>query len=226
MGNETRYDTSAARIYRLGIDPLLLGLRRRTVAVCRDLGVSTALDIASATGAQCIALHHAGIRATGIDLAPAMVHLARRRSPAEVRYVEGSAVDLPFASGTFDAALLLLALHEHPETMRRAMLREAQRVIGLDGVLLLAEYARPRKPLLSLAWWMVSAIERLARGEHAANFSSFVRGGAIRGLEHRAGLVVEQRHRLSGGAIELVVCRFHRGAALIYGARTPKKRHF
>jgi len=219
MDDETKYDASAARIYRLAIDPLLRGLHRRTVDVCRDLGVSTVLDIASATGAQCVALHRAGFRTTGVDLSPAMIRVARRRGPEAIRYVEASAVDLPFESGNFDAALLLLALHEHPEMMRRAMLREAQRVVSPDGVLLLAEFSRPRRAALTPAWWLVSGIERSSGGTHAANFLSFVRSGGVRGLEHRAGLVVERRCRTSGGAIELLVCRFHRGAALVYGTR-------
>jgi len=215
MNDEPEYDASAARIYRLAIDPLLRGLRRRTVEACRDLDVSTVLDIACATGAQCIALHRAGIRATGVDLSPAMIRVARQRSPDEIRYVEASAVDLPFESGSYDAALLLLALHEHPETMRRAMLREAQRVVAPDGIMVLAEFCRPRRAALAPAWWLVSSIERLSGGSHAANFLSFMRAGGIRGLEHRAGLVVERRYRTSGGAVELLVCRFHRGAASV-----------
>ncbi len=223
MAGQARYGTLTTWIYRLGIDPLLRPLRRRVVAVCRDLGARNVLDIASATGAQCIALDRAGIRATGVDLSAVMVRMARRRSPGTVRYVEASALDLPFESGAFDVALFLLALHEHPEAMRRAMLREAQRVLTPDGVLILAEYAQPQRMFLNASWWVIRAIERLAGGEHATNFRAFMRAGGVRGLEHRAGLVVEQRQRLNSGAIELVVCRFHRGATLLYGERPSEE---
>jgi len=140
MAWKTRYGSPAARVYGALIDPLLQPLRPKIVRICRELGAQDVLDIATATGAQCRALGRADIRSTGLDLSEAMIAAARRRGGANTEYVLGSAYDLPFADRSFDAALLLLALHEHTEPERAVMVHEALRVVRPDGALILAEF--------------------------------------------------------------------------------------
>jgi len=208
VDNNGHYSRFAMRIYSWLIDPLLRSLRPRVVNVCRRRNLRSVLDIASGTGAQCILLDHAGIQATGIDLSKAMIDCASRRSPPTIRYVHGSAFELPFDDDAFEGVLLLLALHEHSERERLAMLSEAQRVLMHNGCLVLAEYSVPKNVATNISWWVIRIIEWLAGGDHRRNFHEFASSGGIKGLESRTLLKVLERQSSHRGTIEIVVASF------------------
>jgi ubiquinone/menaquinone biosynthesis C-methylase UbiE len=182
------YDVFTVRLYRALIDPLIRPLRPRIVRLCRELGIQKVIDIASATGAQCRTLAGAGIQATGVDLSEAMISAAKRRGGSNMRYVQGSAYELPFDDGSFDASLLILALHEHTEEERTLMLAEALRVVRPEGYLIIADYNRPRLTGIHLPWQTIRLIESLAGDEHHAGFKDFVARAGISGLLTRHAL--------------------------------------
>ena len=183
-----RYGKISATIYRWLIDPLLRPLRPRIARLCRKHGMNNVLDIATATGAQCRTLGAAGIHAVGLDLSEAMIAAARNRPATNVEYVAGSAFELPFADAAFDAALLILALHEHSEEERTRMLVEALRVIKHNGYLMLAEYSKPAKARIHMPWRLIQLIENLAGPEHRAGFCQFIATDGLRGLLRRHDL--------------------------------------
>jgi len=183
-----RYGKISSTIYRWGIDPLLRPLRPRIAHLCLKHGMHIVLDIATATGAQCRALEAAGLHAVGLDLSEAMIAAARKRRARNLEYVVGSAYELPFAEAAFDAALLILALHEHSEKERTRMLMEALRVIKHNGYLVLAEYSRPAKACIHIPWRIIQLIENLAGSEHRAGFHQFIATDGLRGLLRRHGL--------------------------------------
>ena len=195
------------RVYRALIDPLLRPLRPRIVRLCQELDPHHVLDIATATGAQCRMLGRAGIRATGLDLSEAMIAEAIRRGGPNTDYVAGSAYELPFDDDAFDAALLLLALHEHTEDERSQMLREAERVVRPGGALLIAEFAEPARSRGHLPWQVIRFIESTAGPEHAAGFRDFVAGGCLDGLLERHAMAAERHVRSHFGAIDIAVVR-------------------
>ena len=207
MAWKTRYGFLAVRIYRALIDPLLWPLRPKVVQICQDLGVHDVLDIAMATGAQCRALGRAGIRATGLDLSEEMVAAARRHGGPHTEYVLGSAYELPFPSDSFDACLLLLALHEHPEDERSLMVREALRVLRADGALILAEYSEPIRQTLHLPWQVIRFVESTAGAKHNAGFRDFVARGCLDGLIERHGLTMLRESPSHFGTIGIAVVR-------------------
>ena len=204
MGGEEAYGARAAAVYAGLIDPLLGRLRRRVSRLCKTLGVRTVVDIACATGAQCRGLHAAGLEVTGVDLSASMLLSARRRSSERISFVHASALALPFEDDTFDAAILSLALHEHPEGERRAMVAEAMRVTGPDGLLVLADYQRPPLASFHPAWWAIRWIEHQAGGDHAAGFLDFMAHGGLEGLVRRMGFHSHLRRATHGGAIAIV----------------------
>lgn len=185
----TTYDVFTVRLYRVLIDPLIRPLRPRIVRLCRELGMQKVLDIGSATGAQCRMLAGAGIQATGVDLSEAMTTAARHHSEDNVRYVQGSAYELPFDDGIFDASLLVLALHEHTEEERTLMLEEALRVVRPEGYLIIADYNRPRLARINVPWQMIQLIEALAGNEHHAGFKDFMAHVGLSGLLTRHALM-------------------------------------
>lgn len=207
MARKARYGSLAVLFYRTLIDPLLRPLRPRIVRICLALGVREVVDIASATGAQSRALGRAGIRSTGVDLSEAMIASARRRGGQNVRYVVGSAFELPLADGAFDASLLILALHEHTEDERSTMIREALRVVRPEGALILAEYSRPSQPARSVPWQAIRAIEGTAGDEHSTGFRDFVARGCLDGLVERHGLRVLARVQSHFGTIGIAVVK-------------------
>ena len=202
-----RYGALAVRSYRALIDPLLLPLRPKVIALCRQLDSERVLDIACATGAQCRALGRAGIRTTGLDLSEDMIRAARAAGGRNVRYVAGSAYELPFERDTFDTALLVLALHEHTEEERTVMIEEALRATRPTGHLIVADFAEPRRPRLHLPWQVIRFIEKTAGPEHHAGFLDYVSRGSLAGMLARHSLQIVRRASSHFGAVKLAVVR-------------------
>ena len=95
------------------------------------------LDVAAGPGGLAGEAARRGARATGVDLAPAMVALASRRYPG-VEFREGSADQLPFDDASFDAVGCAFGLGHFPEPERAV-----------------SEFARVLVPgrKVALAWW-------------------------------------------------------------------------
>ena len=205
MARMTSYDAFAVGVYTALIDPLVWPLRQKIVRLCRELDVREVLDIASATGAQCRLLARAGMTATGVDLSETMIASARRHGGRNVRYLRDSAFHLPFANGSFDASLLLLALHEHNEEERELMLSEALRVVRPGGYLLIADYTLPNHPCFHIPWQTIRLIEGLAGAQHRAGFRDFVARGGLGGFLKRHELAPVHRSHSHSCAIGIAV---------------------
>jgi SAM-dependent methyltransferase len=95
------------------------------------------LDVAAGPGRLSAKAAGRGARATGTDLAPAMVALARRLYPS-VDFREASAEELPFADASFDAVTCAFGVGHFSEPER-----------------VIAEFARVLAPrgIAALSWW-------------------------------------------------------------------------
>ncbi len=142
------YDRYAA-LLSFGQDP-----RWRSFLVSRiDAGPrDTVLDVATGTGAVARELL-ARKRCTvvGLDQSPEMLAEARRRLPASVTLLEGSAEALPFPDGAFDALTFTYLLRYVDDPA--AVLRELARVVRPGGTMAGLEFAVPHgvwRPLWEL----------------------------------------------------------------------------
>jgi demethylmenaquinone methyltransferase/2-methoxy-6-polyprenyl-1,4-benzoquinol methylase len=99
------------------------------------------LDSCCGTGDLAIAAAEAGGKVTGIDFSKPMLERARRKAP-ELEWVEGDALALPFADGSFDAATVGFGVRNLSELDRG--LREMRRVLCPGGRLAILEITRPR----------------------------------------------------------------------------------
>jgi demethylmenaquinone methyltransferase/2-methoxy-6-polyprenyl-1,4-benzoquinol methylase len=110
------------------------------------------LDVATGTGAVARELlARKGCTVVGLDQSPEMLAEARRRLPANVKLVEGSAEALPFADESFDALTFTYLLRYVSDPA--ATLRELARVIRPGGTIAGLEFALPRgawRPLWEL----------------------------------------------------------------------------
>jgi demethylmenaquinone methyltransferase/2-methoxy-6-polyprenyl-1,4-benzoquinol methylase len=108
------------------------------------------LDAACGTGDLAIADLKAGAaRVTGLDFSEQM--LARARKKADLEWVQGDMLALPFADGTFDAATVGFGVRNVEDL--ELGLRELRRVLRPGGRLAILEITQPRgalRPFYSL----------------------------------------------------------------------------
>lgn len=100
------------------------------------------LDVGCGGGRFAIRLaeRYPDIRVVGLDLSPEQIARARRRGAdlgERISFVEGNAIDMPFATGEFDLVYSLGSLKHWPD--RAQGLRECVRVLNPGARLWLAE---------------------------------------------------------------------------------------
>lgn len=97
------------------------------------------LDVACGTGNATLPAARAGARATGLDLSPDLLAIARERAAdamIEVEWVEGDAQELPFEDDSFDRVLSVFGHMFAPDHQRTAA--EMKRVLRPGGVIAIA----------------------------------------------------------------------------------------
>ena len=94
-----------------------------------------------------------------VDILPIQLDNLRAKLPADERvallHVDSSS--LPVADASYDQVLMFFLLHEQPETVRRATLAEAMRVVKPGGRVVIVDYHRPAawhplRPLMRLVF--------------------------------------------------------------------------
>jgi demethylmenaquinone methyltransferase / 2-methoxy-6-polyprenyl-1,4-benzoquinol methylase len=142
------YDRYAA-LLSFGQDPRW---RRFLVSRVDVAARATVLDVATGTGAVARELlDQTGCTVVGVDQSPEMLAEARRRLPAGVTLIEGSAEKLPFPDNAFDALTFTYLLRYVDDPA--AVLRELARVVRPGGTIAGLEFAVPRgvwRPLWEL----------------------------------------------------------------------------
>ncbi|MEW5939573.1 MAG: methyltransferase domain-containing protein [Chloroflexota bacterium] len=87
-------------------------------------------------------------RAAGIDPAPEMIAVARRkaqRAGLEIDFRVGVIESLPYPDGTYDAATSSLMMHHLPRHLQVKGLEEIYRTLKPGGRILIADMMRPSK---------------------------------------------------------------------------------
>ena len=169
--------------------------RRRVCSPARgrtlELGVGTGLNFA---------YYPPEVQLTGIDVSPAMLHLARNRAQAlgiTPTLMVGDAQALEFPDATFDTVVSTASLCTIPDA--RGALVEAYRVLRPGSKLLLLEHVR--SPVAPVRWLerALDPVARLAGGCHLLRDP----------LDHLTtiGFDIEHLARFKWGVIEEVVAR-------------------
>jgi SAM-dependent methyltransferase len=131
--NAADYDVVDLPATRQAFGPLLDSLG--------DLRGRHVLELAFGTGHLAAEALARGATVVGVDVAPAMVALARQRVPG-ASFNEGDAEALPFKDGQFDAVICCFGLLHFAEPDRA--LREAARVLKPGGIVSFAVWHSPQ----------------------------------------------------------------------------------
>jgi demethylmenaquinone methyltransferase/2-methoxy-6-polyprenyl-1,4-benzoquinol methylase len=195
------------------------GLHHRWRARAADLAAvgpgDSALDVACGTGDLAIELARrvgTGGEVIGSDFSEEMLERARAKAPG-LAWEWGNALDLPYASGRFDAATVGFGARNFSDLERG--LAEMARVVTPGGRVVVLEITTPRKPPLSTfyrVWFdhVVPLIGRLTGEQEAYTYlpSSVRRFPGPEGLAaamQRAGLSDIRWVLTAGGIIALHV---------------------
>ena len=148
------------------------------------------LDVACGTGAvtRLTAEQVVQGEVKGLDLNPGMLAVARGvpHDGAPITWIEGSALNLPFPSDSFDVVLCQLGLQFFPD--QKQALREMRRVLRSTGRAALSVYSPiERTPganafVLALDEMLGAGSSRIKRGEH-----SFTSSAQLEALLKNAG---------------------------------------
>ena len=184
--------------------------RERAVDLARVGPGSRALDVATGTGDLAIALAARGAEVVGSDFSEGMLERAREKSAA-VRWEQANALELPYATDSFDAATVGFGARNFSDLGRG--LAEMARVVRPGGRVVVLEITTPTRPPLStfFSLWFDRIVPLLGRvtGEDQAytylpsSVKRFPGPAELGGVLARAGLRDVRWILTAGGIIAL-----------------------
>lgn len=182
--------------------------RRAAVAAVVRPG-DRVLDVCCGTGDVAVAALRAGGRVTGLDFSERMLERARRKS-ADVEWVQGDALALPFEDGSFDAATAGFGVRNLDDLERG--LAELRRVLRTGGRVAILEITRPSGLLAPFyrLWFdgLVPLLGKLLPGGSAytylpASVRRFPGPEELAGLLRAAGFEDVRWKTFAGGIVAL-----------------------
>lgn len=167
---------SAAELYQRYLVPAITTKWAKDLVSCAQPRTGeTVLDVACGTGVVArLAAERVGTgQVTGLDLNAGMLAVARGipNDGAPIKWIEGSALDLPFPPDSFDVVLCQLGLQFFPDQQRA--LREMRRVLSEPGRVAVSVYSPiERTPgafafVLALDDVLGADASRIKRAEHS-----------------------------------------------------------
>jgi ubiquinone/menaquinone biosynthesis C-methylase UbiE len=140
VATRSSYDSLAAYyaewiLGELAIRPLERGLLAGFAELVLASGNAAVADVGCGPGRVTTHLAGLGLSATGIDLSPGMIAMARRDHP-DLRFEVGSMLDLPLPDGSFGGVLAWYSIIHVPDDQLPRAFGEFSRVLIPGGYLL------------------------------------------------------------------------------------------
>jgi demethylmenaquinone methyltransferase / 2-methoxy-6-polyprenyl-1,4-benzoquinol methylase len=192
--------------------------RQRVVKRLRELVPKDArlLDVGCGTGDLSIALfENTAVQVTGIDFCGPMLKLAKKKAP-QLQFIEGDALNLPFAEASFDGLTIGFALRNLADVDRG--LRELLRVLKPNAYVAILEFSHPANPVFAsfvrfYNWRLLPWIGGLVSGSRGAyqylpdSISKFPNQETLASMMRAAGFADVSFENLSGGVAALHIGR-------------------
>ncbi len=154
------YDNIGSRYYNAMITWCFLPfggesrVRRELLSVVPLRPGKKILDMCCGTGGTTFAIaEQMGSESTiiGVDLSSGQIRMAKKRNRfPNIQFMVMDASNTSFQDGEFDLVVIPHAIHEMPRPLRLAVLREARRVLSVDGTLAVLELDKPTGRLMRL----------------------------------------------------------------------------
>lgn len=174
-----------ARLYDPLLSSALSPVHRAVIELLVRHGCASMADLCCGTGMLVELAERSGMTATGVDISPAMLGVARRDRPG--RFVRADASALPLADDSVDGASVTFSLHEKPRRAALAILAEARRIVRPGGIVAVADY-RVRPDNGPWTGRMIRLVERLAGSAHHRHFREYMDADGTDGLLAEAGM--------------------------------------
>jgi demethylmenaquinone methyltransferase/2-methoxy-6-polyprenyl-1,4-benzoquinol methylase len=135
---------AVAKKYDITNDVLSLGQtrtwRKAVVTAVAPLTGEEILDLAAGTGTSTQPFYSAGATPTACDFSNGMLEVGRKQYP-HLNFVQGDAMNLPFADNSFDATTISFGLRNVQDPAKA--LSEMARVTRPGGRLVVCEFSHP-----------------------------------------------------------------------------------
>ncbi len=220
-----RYDLNN-RLHSFGRDQ---AWRRRAVKLCELQPTDDVLDVACGTGDLTMAFTAARPRSvTGLDFTEQMLEIARRKVPSASgsaggskpplpSYVQGDAMNLPFADASFDVVSIAWGIRNVSDPSKA--LHEFRRVLRPCGRLCILEFSEPRNRFVRavnrlycghIMPWTATLIARDRSGAYRylpRSVADFPSPQAFAGMIEQAGFPAPALHPLTLGVCTIYLAR-------------------
>ena len=177
------------------VDPLLRDIRIFVPDFAGMEKGDKVLDVCCGTGDQVFYYVEKGIIASGVDLDPNMIKLAkkdkRRKRFIDVFFQIADAKNLPFENNYFDYASISFGLHEKEREDRDKIISEMKRVIKEGGSLVFVDFQSPLPD--NIYSYFIQAVEYLAGKSHFKHFQDYIKQGGLDEILKKNQLVKEKK---------------------------------
>ncbi len=186
------------------LDPILAPMRKRVTSEIHP--GEKVIDIACGTGAQVFELSGIASKIVGVDLSDSMIihaqNTCKKRVISEAEFFVCDAANLSvIGTGSFDTAIMSMALHQFHPDLHSPVLHEMKRVAKR---IIIVDYSVPLPK--NYAGIGSRIAEFLAGKVHNSNFKKYYQLGGLNTILPLNNLIIQKTVSFGKGAFQMVVC--------------------